>query len=137
MNIEQYLKDKFQNKRCRILGFARSNKPLVTMLLDAGATVTVHEKNEDIPNQPDYKAYAERGVEFVLGESYLADGLCADYIFRSPGFRPDLDEMVAAIEQGAILSSEMELFLRYAHAALSESPALTERLRRQLLPTSF
>ena len=110
MNIQQYLKDKFQNKRCRILGFARSNKPLVTMLLDAGAMVTVHDKNEDIVNQPDYKAYADRGVEFVLGESYLSGGLCADYIFRSPGFRPDLPEMVAAIEQGATLSSEMELF---------------------------
>ena len=110
MNIEQYLKDKFQNKRCRILGFARSNKPLVTMLLNAGAFVTVHDKNEGIKKEPDYKAYAELGVEFVLGEDYLAHGLYSDYIFRSPGFRPDLDEMVVAIERGAILSSEMELF---------------------------
>ena len=110
MNIKQYLIDKFQNKRCRILGFARSNKPLVTMLLDAGAMVTVHDKNEDIVNQPDYKAYADRGVKFVLGESYLEVGLCADYIFRSPSFRPDLPEMLEAIEKGAILSSEMELF---------------------------
>ena len=110
MDIKQYLKDKFQNKRCRILGFARSNKPLVTMLLDAGAMVVVHDKNEDIVNQPDYKAYADRGVEFVLGESYLEVGLCADYIFRSPGFRPDLPEMLEAIGKGAILSSEMELF---------------------------
>ncbi len=110
MDIKQYLKDKFQNKRCRILGFARSNKPLVTMLLDAGAMVTVHDKNEDIVNQPDYKAYADRGVEFVLGESYLEVGLFADYIFRSPGFRPDLDEIVEATDKGATLSSEMELF---------------------------
>lgn len=110
MNIEQYLIDKFQNKICRILGFARSNKPLATMLLDAGARVIVHDKNEGIINEPDYKAYVERGAEFVLGEGYLSDGLCADYIFRSPGFRPDLPEMVAAIDNGAILSSEMELF---------------------------
>ena len=110
MNIQQYLKDKFQNKRCRILGFARSNKPLVSMLLDAGAKVTVHDKNESLANEPDYAAYCERGAEFVLGENYLSSGLCADYIFRSPGFRPDLPEMTAAIEQGAILSSEMELF---------------------------
>ena len=110
MNIEQYLKDKFHNKRCRILGFARSNKPLVTMLVDAGAIVTVHDKNEGIVNEPDYKEYAERGVEFILGEDYLSSGLCADYIFRSPGFRPDLDEMVEAVKNGAVLSSEMELF---------------------------
>ena len=110
MNIEQYLKDKFQDKKCRILGFARSNKPLVSILLDAGAIVTVHDKNEDIVNQPDYEAYAEGGVRFVLGENYLASGLESDFIFRSPGFRPDLPEMAAAIENGAILSSEMELF---------------------------
>ena len=110
MNTERYLRDKFQNKKCRILGFARSNKPLVSMLLDAGAKVTVHDKNEDIVNQPDYKAYAERGVEFVLGEDYLAGRLDSDYIFRSPGFRPDLPEMTAAINNGAVLSSEMELF---------------------------
>ena len=142
MNIEQYLKDKFHNKRCRILGFARSNKPLVTMLLDAGATVTVHDKNEDIPNRPDYKAYAERGVEFVLGESYLADGLCADYIFRSPGFRPDLDEMVAAIEQGAILSSEMELFFEICPCSIigitgSDGKTTTTTLTHLFLEEEF
>ncbi len=110
MNIEQYLKDKFQNKRCRILGFARSNKPLATMLLDSGALVTVHDKNEGIVNESDYKTYIEKGAEFTLGENYLSGGLDADYIFRSPGFRPDLKEISAAVKNGAILYSEMELF---------------------------
>ncbi len=110
MNIGNYLENKFKSKKCRILGFARSNKPLVNMLLDAGAQVTVHDKNENIPNEADYITYMEKGVEFILGENYLAEGLEADYIFRSPGFRPDLPEIAAAVKCGAILSSEMELF---------------------------
>lgn len=110
MNIKQYLKDKFAGKRCRILGFARSNKPLAMMLLDSGAKVTVHDRNEDIPNDEDYQTYTEKGAEFVLGENYLKNGLDADYIFRSPGFRPDLAEISSAVRNGAVLSSEMELF---------------------------
>ncbi len=110
MSIENYLKNRFKNKKCRILGFARSNKPLVTMLLDAGADVTAHDKNENIPNEEDYKTYIKKRAHFVLGENYLAEGLEADYIFRSPGFRPDLDEIVEAVREGAVLSSEMELF---------------------------
>ncbi len=110
MDIKKHLQNKFENKKCRILGFARSNKPLVTMLLDAGADVTVHDKNENIPNEEDYKTYIEKGVRFVLGENYLTEGLMADYIFRSPGFRPDMPEISAAVKNGAVLSSEMELF---------------------------
>ncbi len=110
MNINKYLKKKFQNKTCRVLGFARSNKPLVSMLCEAGARVTVHDKNENIQYEADYKDYIEKGVGFALGEGYLKDGLSADYIFRSPAFRPDLDEIKEAVKGGTILSSEMELF---------------------------
>ncbi len=110
LDIANYLKNKFENKTCRVLGFARSNKPLVGLLCDAGAKVTVHDKNENIPNEDDYNTYIEKGVEFVLGENYLSDGLISDYIFRSPGFRPDLPEISEAIKGGAMLSSEMELF---------------------------
>ncbi len=110
MNIAIYLKNKFENKKCRVLGFARSNKPLVTMLACVGADVTVHDKNVNIPNEEDYKTYIEKGVHFVVGENYLAEGLAADYIFRSPGFRPDIPEISDALKGGAVLSSEMELF---------------------------
>lgn len=110
VEIKDYLKDKFEYKSCRILGFARSNKPLVEMLLRAGARVTVHDKDESIKGGAEYKAYTEQGARFILGEDYLSGGLDADYIFRSPGFRPDLPEIREAVQKGATLSSEMELF---------------------------
>ena len=110
MDIIEILRERFEGKKCRILGFARSNKPLVSILLDAGATVFVHDKNENVTSDEKYSEFKEKGVSFIIGEEYLAGGLEGDYIFRSPGFRPDLSEIRAAEESGAELSSEMELF---------------------------
>ena len=110
LNIRETLKERFNKCKCRVLGFARSNKPLIELLLDSGALVTVHDKNENIINDEKYVAFKQRGVEFKIGDSYLDGGLCADYIFRSPVFRPDIKEIAQAVEKGAILSSEMELF---------------------------
>ena len=51
------------------------------------------------------------------GKDYLK-GICGDVIFRSPGIRPDLDEIRAAVDGGAILSSEMELFIALTDATV-------------------
>lgn len=109
MDIREYLKNKFESKSCQVLGFARSNKPLAEMLIEAGAKVTVRDKNEGILSDGSAKRLALMGAEFTVGERYL-EGLGGDFIFRSPGFRHDLPEIRAAIENGAKLSSEMELF---------------------------
>ncbi len=37
-------------------------------------------------------------------------GLDAELIFRTPGLRPDLPEIAAAVQNGAVLTSEMEVF---------------------------
>ena len=109
LNIKEYLINKFENKNCQVLGFARSNKPLVELLLDAGAEVTVRDRNSDVSENPDAKAFAQRGVCFVCGEDYL-DGLDGDFIFRSPGIRDLQPSIQNAVNTGALLSSEMELF---------------------------
>ena len=109
MIISEYLKNKFEKKNCHVLGFARSNKPLVDMLISAGARVTVRDRNENAAESDDAKAFASRGVNFIVGDGYL-ESLVADYIFRTPAIRHDLPEIVRAVEGGAVLSSEMELF---------------------------
>jgi UDP-N-acetylmuramoylalanine--D-glutamate ligase len=109
LDIREYLKNKFENKSCHVLGFARSNKPLIDILLSIGADVTVRDKKEEIVKDPDAVRLAEQGAKFVLGEEYL-QGIGGDYIFRTPGIRHDLPGIVDAIEKGALLTSEMELF---------------------------
>ncbi len=108
LNIREYLKNKFENKVCQVLGFGRSNKPLAALLLEAGAKVCVRDQKYQLDDEFAQSLHS-RGVEFVSGENYL-EGLCGDFIFRSPGIRHDLPEMCAAIENGAELTSEMELF---------------------------
>lgn len=139
MNIREYLSNKFKGKMCAVLGFARSNKPLVEILLSAGACVTVRDKNEALLSDADYIRFSEMGASFVLGESYL-DSLSGDYIFRSPAFRPDLAKIKAAVDNGAVLTSEMELFFEICPAKIigitgSDGKTTTTTLTHLLLDT--
>ena len=109
LDIREYLKNKFENKECHVLGFGRSNKPLAKMLLDAGAKVTVRDMNEGVLNDPYALMLRDRGVTFALGKDYL-EGMSGDFIFRSPGLRHDLPAIKRAVEGGAELTGEMELF---------------------------
>lgn len=96
---------------CCLLGFGVSNTMLADVLFELGAAcVRVYDKKT--PEQLGAMALSlrERGVEFFCGENYLA-ALDGDVIVRSPGFRPDKPEILAAVQRGALLTSEMELFL--------------------------
>ncbi|MBQ4091208.1 MAG: UDP-N-acetylmuramoyl-L-alanine--D-glutamate ligase [Clostridia bacterium] len=104
---------KYRGKKCCVLGFGRSNKPLVDMLLAAGAEVTVHDGNATLCDE----RLEALGVKFCVGEGYL-ETLSGDYIFRSPGIRHDLGAIEAAKEKGACLTSEMELFFELCPATL-------------------
>ena len=55
------------------------------------------------------RAYAARGVRFVCGEGYLED-IREEILFKAPGIRYDLTPLLQAVNNGAILTSEMELF---------------------------
>ena len=105
--------DKYKNKKCSVLGFGKSNKPLVKLLLSAGAEVEVRDKNCAVLNEAENYA----GAKFVLGETYL-EGMECDYIFRSPGIRHDFEGIGAAVEKGAVLTSEMEAFFECAPSKL-------------------
>lgn len=99
----------FNGKKVTVIGLGISNTPLIPWLLSRGAVVTARDKKE-FDNLPEaVKAYKDQGVNFVCGEGYLSD-IDADVIFKAPGLRYDLPEISAAVENGAILTSEMEQF---------------------------
>ncbi len=100
----------FHNTSVCLLGAGVSNMPLADYLLSLGAVLTIRDKKTPEELGEKALALAAKGVRFVTGESYLAD-ICEDYIFRSPGFRPDLPEIASAVAKGSVLTSEMELFL--------------------------
>ena len=107
--------DYFCGKRCDVLGIGISNIPLIRMLSAVGAFVTARDKKNDIG---ELKEELEAlGVKLVLGENYLEE-IDTDYIFRSPGIRPDLPQIIEALNKGALLTSEMALFCALTKASI-------------------
>ena len=103
--------------RCAVLGFGVSNRPLVALLLEHGALVTVRDQKAMAELGEEADAFAARGVRFITGADYL-ENLYESVIFRSPGFRPDLPQISEAVARGAMLTSEMELFLELTPATV-------------------
>lgn len=102
---------------CTVLGLGISNLPLIDFLLEHGACVTARDQKTRAELGDVAEALEKKGVRLVLGEGYLSD-IEAGLIFRSPGIRPDIPEITAALKKGARLSSEMELFLALTPATV-------------------
>ncbi len=110
---EKLLAARVAGRRCTVLGYGISNRPLCDFLAAHGASsIVVRDKRtrEKMEVDGDTARLAAIGAELVCGDAYL-EGLDGDLIFRSPGIRPDLPEILAAVESGAVLTSEMEWFL--------------------------
>ena len=108
--IQEYLAG-LKGKRVAVIGIGVSNTPLIKMLLRAGVNVTACDKKP----KESFAGLAEEleslGAKLKLGPDYLKD-LDFEVIFRTPGMRPDLPELVEAMQRGAILTSEMEVFFQ-------------------------
>jgi len=105
---EEYF-NSLSGKRVTVLGMGVSNAPLVDKLIKYGAQVTVCDKREAEALGEAAERLRSMGVETRLGAGYL-EGLEADVIFRTPGMRPDLPQLVRAREAGSVITSEMEVF---------------------------
>ena len=108
MKFEEYL-DSLQGKTVAVIGIGVSNRPLIELLAARGLSVTARDRQQR-QALGDYAARLEEmGCRLCLGEGYL-DGLDEDVIFRTPGMRPDVPELAAAVARGSTLTSEMEVF---------------------------
>ena len=111
------LKEYINGRSCTVLGLGVSNLPLVENLREWNFDVSVMDKkdvNELGEQALRLKAF---GVDFSVADGDF-NGIDGDVIFRSPGIRPDKKGIAEAVEKGAELTSEMELFLKL-------TPALT------------
>ena len=109
--------DDLRGVRCDVLGIGISNIPLIEVLIDVGAVVTARDKKNRDALGEICQDLEDRGVRLILGEDYL-DGIDGEVIFRSPGIRPDAGSIESAVKRGALLCSEMELFLSLTKAKL-------------------
>ncbi len=108
MRFDEYL-DSLRGKSVAVIGIGVSNRPLIELLLERGVSVTACDKKTELG--PLVEELTAKGCRLRLGPDYL-DGLREDVIFRTPGMRPDLPELRAAVERGSVLTSEMEAFFQ-------------------------
>ena len=106
MNLDTYM-NALRGRTAAVLGVGVSNRPLIELLTEHGCAVTARDKKTDLGDLG--AALEAKGVKLRLGEDYL-EGLTEDVIFRTPGLRPDLPPMAAAVAGGSVLTSEMEAF---------------------------
>lgn len=106
--MEKFI-DKVNEKRVVVLGIGISNTPLIKMLVNSGAVVTACDKNSREKLGDLATELEGLGVSLQLGENYLKN-LNQDIIFKTPGMRFDLPELIAAKNNGSEITSEMELF---------------------------
>ena len=110
MTLHEYIED-MRGKRIAIIGIGVSNTPLLKLLAAEGLRVAACDKRtrEQMGEQAEH--LEQLGCELHLGADYLKD-LDADVIFRTPGLRPDVPELSACVQKGAVLTSEMEVFFQ-------------------------
>ena len=108
MTLRDYI-ESLRHKTVAVIGSGVSNTPLLELLLAEGIRVTACDKRsrEQMGEQAEH--LEQLGCELHLGADYLKD-LDADVIFRTPGLRPDVPEIAACVDRGAVLTSEMEVF---------------------------
>ena len=117
MTLQEYLTS-LRHKTVAVIGIGVSNTPLLELLLAEGIRVTACDKRsrEQMGEQAEH--LEQLGCELHLGADYLKD-LDADVIFRTPGLRPDVPELAAAVARGSALTSEMEVFTRRIEGILT------------------
>ena len=106
--LEQF-KTNIKGKRVTVVGIGISNLPLIKYLIALGAEVTACDKRTKEELGKNYTELEPLGVKFSLGENYLKD-IDAQIIFKTPGMRYDVPELVSAREKGTVVTSEMEVF---------------------------
>lgn len=109
MTLFEYV-DRIKNKRIGVIGIGVSNMPLIELLVDHGCNVTACDRRNLEQMGPDGQHLLEMGVKLKLGDDYL-EGLDFDLIFRAPSLMPFEMHLKEAASKGAIITSEMEVFM--------------------------
>lgn len=113
-NLEEFEKYA-RGKKVAIIGIGVSNLPLLEYFYDLNARVTIFDSKES--NQISVEAMQKiekYGFEFIGGKDSLSRLKGFDIIFRSPSCMPDRPELAEAVENGAVLTSEIEMVLKLA-----------------------
>lgn len=128
-----------RNKRIAVLGLGVSNRPLVRLLLEYGCTVIGCDKTPREELDAEVLELEKQGCTLRVGDGYL-DGLAAELVFRTPGMHPGNPTLEALRNQGAEITSEMEVFFELCPCPIlavtgSDGKTTTTTLISEMLKT--
>lgn len=107
--IQQFF-DQIKGKRVSVLGIGVSHSDLISRLRDRGAKVTAHDKRtREQLGEALCSNLEAQGVTLQLGPGYL-ENIDAQIILRTPGMPYHSPVLENLRENGAVVTSEMELF---------------------------
>lgn len=132
--------ESMNEKQVTVIGIGVSNTPLISLLLEAGAYVTVHDRKTEEELGEIYEGLSDLGVRFCVGNEYLKN-LTGDVIFRTPGMHPNHPALAKAREQGSHITSEMEVFMNVCPCPIfaitgSDGKTTTTTLTCEILKTA-
>jgi len=106
-------KEFINNKNTAVIGIGVSNIPLIKYLVTLGAKVSAFDKKNEHELGDVLKEFKAIGVTLVLGEDYMDKLHGFQVIFKTPSMRIDAPALLIEKENGAVITSEMEEFVKY------------------------
>ena len=107
-SVDRYF-ETLKDQKVAVLGIGVSNRPLIRMLLSYGIRPLACDKTPREKLDAEVLELETQGAVLHVGEGYL-DGVEADVVFRTPGMHPNIPALCKLREQGAAITSEMEVF---------------------------
>ena len=124
MNLKlKNFKETIKDKKVAVLGLGISNRPLIKYLNKISVEdITGFDRMQEDSQTAEQMLTELEGClkQVYLGERYL-DNLTNnkyDYIFKTPIVRYDIPELIKSKELGAIITSEMEVFMELCPATM-------------------
>lgn len=100
-------------RKIAIIGLGVSNIPLIDYMYEKKATVTVFDDREEKDINPQIiKKIKEYKFNYYFGKDNLKHLDNFDIIFRSPSCLPTKPELVQAAENGALVTTEIEMLMK-------------------------
>lgn len=102
--------ESLRKKNVSVIGLGITNNDLIRLMLQKGIPVTIYDRKERTQIGELADELEGLGARLVLGPDHLKQ-LSGDVIFRAPGVYFGRPEITRARENGAAVTSEMEVFL--------------------------
>ncbi|MCR4434437.1 MAG: UDP-N-acetylmuramoyl-L-alanine--D-glutamate ligase [Clostridiales bacterium] len=115
--LEEF-KRSIEGKRIAVLGMGISNRPLIKFLLQTDVQITAFDRRTAEELEQELEELEGLNIQYSLGKDYLCNLKGFDIVFRTPGMRYDLPELLRAREEGAEITSEMEVFFELCPAKI-------------------